>query len=489
VFEAAQVGHQLSKAAFERRVEPLRTRLLELQARLAKQTSPLIVIVAGVEMAGKSELVSRLNQWLDARTVQITAFWDESDEERERPRHWRYWRALPAAGNTGILLGAWYGDEIGARARRDLGRDHFEAELGRIAELERTLADDGALLVKLWLHISRKEQAQRLKAQCKRQHRKPSAYEKSFVRHYKRFVDAAEIALRHTDRGHAPWQVLDAADRRYTDFTAATRLADALEAWLDARRPRSRASRRMQVPRDKPTILDAVDLGQRVDKAHYEKQLDALQTRLGVLAWKARNKRRSTVAVFEGWDAAGKGGSIRRVVQALDARLVRVIPVSAPTDEEKAHHYLWRFWRQLPRAGYITLYDRSWYGRVLVERVEGLARKDEWMRAFGEINAFEEQLTEHGICLAKFWLHISPAEQLRRFRAREKVAHKRYKITADDWRNRQKWGAYQQAVDEMVARTSTAEAPWTLVAAEDKHVARLTVLRTLCEALERTLDS
>jgi polyphosphate kinase 2 (PPK2 family) len=192
--------------------------------------------------------------------------------------------------------------------------------------------------------------------------------------------------------------------------------------------------------------------------------------------------------VFEGWDAAGKGGAIRRMVQKLDARLYRVIPIAAPTDEEKAHHYLWRFWRQLPRAGYFTIYDRSWYGRVLVERVEGFAQPDEWARAYGEINSFEEQLVEHGICLAKFWLHISPEEQLRRFREREKIAHKRYKIGPDDWRNRQKTPAYELAVDEMVARTSTASAPWTLIAANDKYHARLSVLRTMCDALEKSLD-
>jgi polyphosphate kinase 2 (PPK2 family) len=203
--------------------------------------------------------------------------------------------------------------------------------------------------------------------------------------------------------------------------------------------------------------------------------------------WDARKHQRSVVAMFEGWDAAGKGGAIRRVTAALDARLFRVISVAAPTDEERAQHYLWRFWRHLPRAGYVTIYDRSWYGRVLVERVEGFAGVDEWGRAYQEINDFERQLTDHGIVLAKFWLHVSPEEQLMRFEERGKIEHKKHKITDEDWRNREKWPLYEEAVDEMVARCSTAFAPWTLVAANDKRLARITVVETLADRIEQAL--
>ena len=194
-----------------------------------------------------------------------------------------------------------------------------------------------------------------------------------------------------------------------------------------------------------------------------------------------------TVLAFEGWDAAGKGGAIRRVTQALDPRLYRVVGVAAPTDEERAQHYLWRFWRHLPRAGCAALFDRTWYGRVLVERVEGLARPDEWGRAFGEINAFEEQLTAHGTVLCKFWLHLSPAEQLRRFKERQRVDFKRYKITDEDWRNRDKWADYHRAVDDMIARCSTEFAPWTLVAGDNKKFARIQILKTVVQRLEAAL--
>jgi len=244
------------------------------------------------------------------------------------------------------------------------------------------------------------------------------------------------------------------------------------------------------VPDTEPglTILDRVDLSVGLEDDEYKPRLKAAQKRLNRLTWAAWNQRRSLVAVFEGWDAGGKGGAIRRATEAMDARLYRVISVAAPTDEERAHHYLWRFWRQLPRDGYATLYDRSWYGRVLVERVEGLASEAQWSRAYAEINDFEEQLAEHGTAVVKFWLHISPEEQLRRFREREITPWKQHKITDEDWRNREKWADYERAVNDMVAHTSTAHAPWVLVPGDDKYYARVMIVERLCEALESVLD-
>jgi AMP-polyphosphate phosphotransferase len=198
-------------------------------------------------------------------------------------------------------------------------------------------------------------------------------------------------------------------------------------------------------------------------------------------------KRVAVVALFEGNDAAGKGGALRRVTSALDARLYDTIPVGAPSEEERAQPYLWRFWRRLPRLGRFAFFDRSWYGRVLVERVEGLAAAPDWVRAYAEINDFEQALARHGTVLVKYWLAISKDEQLRRFRERERVAFKRFKITPEDWRNRKKWDAYEQAVCDMVERTSTSIAPWMLVEANNKYYARIKVLKVLCEALEDAL--
>jgi polyphosphate kinase 2 (PPK2 family) len=231
-------------------------------------------------------------------------------------------------------------------------------------------------------------------------------------------------------------------------------------------------------------VLDRVDLRKTTGRDTYDRELDRLQAKLNRLAWKAHDQRTSTILIFEGWDAAGKGSAIRRVTEAVDARLFRVVPIAAPTEEERTHHYLWRFWRHLPRAGMLTIFDRSWYGRVLVERVEGFASTAEWSRAYDEINEFESQLADHGTVLLKFWLHISKDEQLRRFRKRQEIPHKRYKITKDDWRNRRQWATYETAVHDMVTHTSTAEAPWTLVAGNDKRHARLEILKTCCRALK-----
>jgi polyphosphate kinase 2 (PPK2 family) len=235
-------------------------------------------------------------------------------------------------------------------------------------------------------------------------------------------------------------------------------------------------------------VLSSLDLSKRLPRKDYSRKRDELQARLNLLHRKARDRKISTALVFEGWDAGGKGGAIRRITPALDARDYRVIQTTAPSDEEKAHHYLWRFWRHISRSGRFMIFDRSWYGRVLVERVEGFATDLEWQRAYSEINDFEKQLVEHGIVLVKFWLHISPEEQGRRFEARAKVPYKRWKLSAEDWRNREKWSRYELAVNDMIERTSTPIAPWVLVEGEDKRYARVKVLKSVCESLERALD-
>ena len=198
-------------------------------------------------------------------------------------------------------------------------------------------------------------------------------------------------------------------------------------------------------------------------------------------------KNRSLMLAFEGSDAAGKGGAIRRIVQAIDARQVQIVPIAAPTQEELARPYMWRFWRQIPKKGRITIFDRTWYGRVLVERIEGFCSEADWLRAYSEINDFEHELRSDGVIILKFWLQVSKEEQLRRFKEREETAFKRYKITEEDWRNREKWDAYHEAVCDMVERTSTGLIPWTIVEANDKQFARVKVIETVCNRLEAAL--
>lgn len=496
MFEATKVGRSLDKDAFRTQEETLRADLLQIQQRLLKSNIPVIVIVAGVEGAGKGEVVNTLNKWLDTRGLQTFAFWDETDEERARPRYWRFWRALAPRGQMSVLFGGWYMSPIEFRFRDQCNDAELDAELSRIVDFERMLTLDGALIVKFWFHLSEKEQKGRLKQLSRDDRSKWKMHpdkKKKFSQQYRFFEQVAERIIRHTDRGIAPWYLIEATDRRYRDLTVGRTLLNAIEARLESpvtdTQTASHAPNLPDGDSAQVTVLDHVDLSQVMANKEYKAEIRNLQARANRLAWQAYTQKRSTVMVFEGWDAGGKGGAIRRFTSAIDSRLYRATSVAAPTDEEKAHHYLWRFWRHVPRAGYITIYDRSWYGRVLVERVEGFAAESEWHRAYSEINQFEEQMVESGTILLKFWLHISSEEQLRRFKDREVVPYKQHKITEEDWRNREKWEDYKMAVNEMVVRTSTEYAPWTLVPGDDKLYARVMVLKTICDTLEKALKS
>jgi polyphosphate:AMP phosphotransferase len=487
MFETAEVGHAIAKETFKVRVPRLRSELLHTHFDLKGRRFPVIVVVSGADAAGKGEVVHRLNEWLDPRGVETHAFWQVSDEERERPPYWRFWRVLPGRGRIGILFGSWYTEPIIRRVYGEIDDREFDRALARIASFEEMLVADGALIVKLWLHLSKREQKKALKKLESKGRIAPREWKQFKL--YDEFTKISERAIRHTDSGAAPWHLVEATDRRYRELTIGTILLDAIQ-----RRLESEAAPAVQ-PRAKPSgtrnvaasILDQVDVTQKLTETEYREQLVALQAKLAELSWAALRKNRSTVMVFEGWDAAGKGSAIRRVTQAIDPRLCRIVGIAAPTDEERAQHYLWRFWRCLPRAGFTTIFDRSWYGRVLVERVEGFASRAEWSRAYLEINDFEEQLAESAIVVCKFWIHISQDEQLRRFRERQKTTYKRYKITEEDWRNRKKWNHYKAAVDEMVTRCSTELAPWTLVPGNDKKFGRVQILATIVRRLEEAL--
>ncbi|MGA7617218.1 MAG: polyphosphate:AMP phosphotransferase [Thermoanaerobaculia bacterium] len=492
MFESAELGQKVARDDFEQQLTEIRPRLLDAQRRLRETGRSVIIVVSGVEGAGKSEVVNRLHEWLDARGIQTTAFWQDSEEERERPRYWRFWRRLPPRGSIGIMFGSWYTAPIIDRVMGDMPQDTFDEEMYRIAFFEHELSEDGTLILKFWFHITKKEQKKRLEAREKKDGKKwglnPEV--KKFSRSYEKFLEVSERAIRMTDTADAPWHVIEASNARYRDLTVAQTVLQKLEELCAPRAvapPAAPAEPAVAYAAPLSTILDSVDMTASISPEEYDGTIEEQQAKLSRHAWKAWNGKRSTVLLFEGWDAGGKGGAIRRAIAAIDARLYQVISVAAPTDEERARHYLWRFWRHLPRAGHVTIYDRSWYGRVLVERVEGFAKPEEWSRAYREINDFEQQLVESGIILAKFWMNITKEEQLRRFQEREVVPWKQHKITEEDWRNREKWDAYEVAVNEMIERTSTAAAPWTIVPANDKHYARVKVLETVNKAMKRGL--
>jgi polyphosphate:AMP phosphotransferase len=489
MFESAEVGRSVDAKTYEKRLSRLRADLLKAQHALASTNTRLVVLLCGVEGGGKTEVARRLVEWMDARGLQVEAYGDPSDEIDERPEYWRYWTTLPSAGRGTVQIGAWYTRPVIARALKKSTAAEFDQSLDRVLAFESMLTRESTELVKIWLHLSKKGQRRRLKeleadpATAWRVSRR----DWEFTKKYDRFRKVSEHALARTGSAEAPWTVIEAADRHYRDLAAGEAVLAALSAALKraAEPAPAHAPDRPKPP--KLSVLSRLDLAKSLDSKEYSRKLDKQQARIARLTLRLRKEGRSLICAFEGVDAAGKGGSIRRLLSSIDARNARVMAVSAPTDEERAHPYLWRFWRDLPRLGHATIYDRTWYGRVLVERVEGFCAPADWKRAYGEIAAFEEELCESGVILCKFWLQISPEEQLRRFRSRVKTPFKQYKLTEEDWRNRGKWDAYQAAALEMIERTGTPDAPWTLVEAEEKRWARVKVLKTVADRLEEAL--
>ena len=490
MFETLELGRKVKKKDFNDAQLALRQELLQLQFELEDKPYPVIIIVSGVEGARKGSVVHRLNEWMDPRLIETHAFWDRSDEEEQRPYYWRFWRAMPANGMLGILFGSWYTQPVVRHAMGELDEGDFDAEMQRINEFEQLLTDDGALLVKLWFHISEDSAQKRLQDDVKDhlKHLNIPEENKTFIKRYREFVGISERTIRETDTSHAPWHLIEAEDDNYRDLTAGETLLRAMKSHFarEEQAPPPNVDHQSLLS-DQPTILDTVPIDKKLAAEDYKKKLKKYQDRLEALSWEARKKGVSCIAVFEGWDAAGKGSALRRVTQAIDPRLFRLVQFAAPTDEERAHHYLWRFWRHIQRDGRSTFFDRSWYGRVLVERVEGFAREDEWQRAYSEINRFEESLASHGSVVLKFWVHISKEAQLARFKAREVTPHKQHKITEEDWRNRDKWDDYEVAIHDMVTHTSTQHAPWALIAGNDKKYARIQILKTFCERLQQGL--
>ena len=496
MFEDAELGHAVTKEMYDTRLTTLRSELLTTQFALKdKRAFPVLLLVGGVEGGGRGETVNALTSWLDPRHVEVNGLGDPTDEELERPRYWRFWRALPPKGKIGIFFGSWYTYPIlrGALSKNRGRWAKLDKRIDEIVRFERMLCEEGALILKFWFHLSKEAQRRRIKELKKdpRTRWRVTGVDEEYFKRYDRFREVSERTLRHTSTALAPWLVVEGVDRRYRELFVAEELLRAVKARLEA--PKATGpmpARPSNAPEVDPrrTLLSELDLAKKLAKPKYEKDLEKWQGHLAMLTRHKRFAERSVVVVFEGNDAAGKGGTIRRVTGAVDARIVRVVPIAAPTDEERSHPYLWRFWRHLPRFGNITIFDRSWYGRVLVERVEGFCSAYDWERAYGEINDFEEEMCGHGAVVAKFWLAISKTEQLRRFKEREEVSFKSFKITEEDWRNRKKWAAYSDAVCDMVARTSSARAPWTLVEANDKYHARVKVLKTLCNRLEAALE-
>lgn len=490
MFEAAEIGNTIDKKVYKAQAPKTRAALLEMQGRMNESDLAVCVLIGGVEGAGKSETLNVLLEWMDPRGIQTHALRDPTDEERDRPYMWRYWRLLPPKGRMGIFLGTWYSQPM-LQLFHGAVRSEVDLVLDRAIEFERMLHAEKTLVFKVWLHLSKTAQSARLKeleVDPDRRWRVTEA-DRLSRKHYDSYREIAEHTLRRTGTGEAPWHIVEGTDPRYRQLTVAQLLMKRVNERLaqltkDAARPAPKPDRPKPA---KINLLNRLDLSQSLERADYEKKLNKQQGRIAKLSRRLHRHGRSLALVFEGPDAAGKGGAIRRLIHAIDARDYQVVSIAKPTDEERAHPYLWRFWRHVPGHGRITIFDRSWYGRVLVERIEGFCRPEEWKRAYTEINEFEQQLVDSGGIVQKFYLNISADEQLSRFKVRQQTPYKQYKINDEDWRNREKWDAYEAAACEMIEKTSSESAPWVLVEANDKLWARIKVLKAVADRLEEAL--
>jgi polyphosphate:AMP phosphotransferase len=507
MFETLDLAAALDKPEYRQRLEQLDIELPTLQRAVYEHRIPVLIVFEGWYASGRGDAIGRLVHRFDPRGTQVHVTHASSEEDRLRPWMWRFWQRLPGKGSIGIFDRSWYYLLWNRRFEKAIDAVTWERRLQEIDDFERQLVDDGAILIKLWLHIGQKEQKRRLKSWAKDEVQRWRVSDEDWNRHehYRERLELAEAMLARTHTAIAPWSLIEAEDDRYRRARVLGTVAETLRRKL---RERGVPDDRLRpLPEEAPegeelpplatedtlpatysvcsdSLLARVDRTLTLDHEAYRSRLKAAQRRLRELEFLSYSQRLPVVVVFEGWDAAGKGGAIKRATARLDPRGYRVIPIAAPSRAELDRHYLWRFWKDLPKDGHWAIFDRSWYGRVLVERVEELCSEQEWRRAYQEINELERSLAHHGTVVVKFWLDISPEEQLRRFRRRESSPIRRHKITEEDWRNRAKWPEYHAAVSDMLRHTSTAYAPWTIVEAEDKRWARVKVCEHLVQAVE-----
>jgi len=480
-------ANALDKSECKARLKERQLELSGLQLKLKEKKLPVIVLVEGWGAAGKGSLIHTLIRELDPRFFNVISIDQPTREERRWPFLKRFFEKLPAAGKIVFLDSGWLDQTAEERLRGELSDSEFERRLESIRRFERQLAAGGYLLVKFFLHVPEQVQRERLAALEGDKDTAWRAADRDWRQNksYERLRVIFDQCLEGTDALYAPWQVLDGTQRLQTQMTAAQKLCGAVEAALE-QRPAAVIPARDWPLLEMPRLAD-VPLDKAIDEEKYDKQLKKLRRRLGELHNELYRKQVPVVVAYEGWDAAGKGGNIKRLTSGLDPRGYEVHPIASPTPDELSRHYLWRFWTRLPKTGHIAVFDRSWYGRVMVERLEGFCSEAEWKRAYDEINEFERELTDAGMVVLKFWVQIDKDTQLERFTMRQNTPEKQWKITDEDWRNREKWDLYEAAVNEMLQKTSTENAPWYILESVDKRYARIRAMKLVIRAIEEAL--
>lgn len=467
----------------------VRGELAQLQHRMKESKLPVIVLFEGWDSSGKGSMIASMIQTLDPRFFKVYNTKDPTPEEQRYPFLWRHWRRTPERGQMAIFDESWYPEVSRARLENNLSVDEAYSRMESINTFERELSQDGYLIIKFFLHISAKEQAHRQEKLMRDKNTRWRVTERDQYRnkHYKEYYRVYDEMLEKTNTVFAPWHVISAQERRSAMNEIYQVIVQSIRSALDEKKviiPSEYHAQMHTFHLVKKPLLEDVPLYRSIDEDVYRNLLHKEQKKLAKLHNIVYRKRIPVIVAYEGWDAAGKGGNIKRLTAALDPRGYEVVPIASPTPTEKAHNHLWRFWQHFPEDGHITVFDRTWYGRVMVERLEGFCTEEEWKRAYQEINELEYELQKWGAILIKFWLHIDLDEQLRRFKERQETPEKQWKITDEDWRNREKWDQYETAVNDMIRLTSTEYAPWTIVESQDKKFGRIKAIQTLNDAIE-----
>ncbi len=470
------------------RLAMAREKLKLQQAKIKEHKLPIIVLVEGWAASGRDSVISGMVQSLDPGFFKVSSLSMVSEKDKWEPFLYPYWKQVPEEGTILFLDHGWAEEVCGLRARGMLSKEDFFQRMESIRCFERQLTDNGYLVLKFFLHISQRGQKKRLKdsADQKGVHKSERKQAIWQNKHYDKWEKVYDKYLRDTHMPGSFWYLVDAEDKKWAKLKVLELLCDGIEVALQNEKP-SMPFLQKRFPLIKMPKLSEVSLEETIEVEDYQAQLNDLQGQLSTLQRQLSQKKIPVILVYEGWDAAGKSGNIKRIIEALDPGTFEVHTIASPRPHEKARHYLWRFWTKLPRPGRIAVFDRSWYGRVLVERVEGFCSVIDWKRAYLEINEFEKELTKWGAVILKFWVQIDKDTQLERFTDRQNTPEKQWKITEEDWRNREKWDAYEEAVNEMLLKTSTTYAPWHILPSVDKKYARIQALKIVIERLEAAL--
>lgn len=472
----------------EEKLDELREILSTKQTSLRESKRPVMVIVEGWSASGKGSLIGKIIKNLDPRFFKVSTMSVRTEEESRKPFLYRHFIRIPEAGKYTFFDGSWMDEVTSEYLHDELSTPDYKNRLVSIKHFERQLTDNGYLVVKLFLHIDENEQRQRINKLVSDKNTKwrVSPADLWQNKHYKKCKEVYDSYLSETNLPSAPWYIIDAESKKHAELQALDVLIKAIDTALMNGAISVPVMQNIFPLEDIPK-LSQIPLDKTIEQEEYKRELYLCQNKLRDLHNELYRKKIPVILAYEGWDAAGKGGNIKRITSALDPRGYEVHPIASPEPHEKARHYLWRFWNRLPKDGHIAIFDRTWYGRVMVERLEGFCSENDWQRAYNEINEFEYELASWGAVVIKFWVQIDKDVQLERFTDRQNTPSKQWKITDEDWRNREKWDLYETAIDEMLQKTNTTYAPWVILESNNKKYARIKALKTVIEMLEKKL--